>query len=179
MTRRFRLADAIIVLVLLATTLDPGIFFWRTVYQSNSRTSRTTSVEVQLRGCVADCAMRVVLYRGFETKVLTRQSDCYLGLAQAVWQAERVAVLVNGVYCNVLQTGYDLATGSPINVHALEPAIKAALTASYNLTPTTLSKHRGDALAWAGSDDGVWAFYRRQPAGLARLLRQRSGVSLR
>jgi hypothetical protein len=177
-TPRNSYANWIIAFLLLATRLDPGIFFWRTVYQSHSPVSRHTLVEVQQRGCIIDCAMRVVLYSGFQAEVLTQQGDCYFGLAQAAWQAERVGVFVNGGYCNSFQTAYDLAASAAIDAHALDPARKAAIFASYGVIPVALAKHLKDALIWAASNDAVWASYVRQPARLSRLLQQRSGISL-
>ncbi|BDC51437.1 hypothetical protein F183_A37530 [Bryobacterales bacterium F-183] len=152
--------DWLIVLCLLASRLDPSFFFWRTVYRSKAP-NRPVKVEVQQRGCLPVCAFRVILRDGLGAKILTSRGDCYLGMAQAVWRTNQVAIFVDGMYCGQFQTAYDLAAGKPLQDHALDDALRSAIQTSYSLTVKDLEPFNGDALAWAAAGRGSTAFHDR------------------
>ena len=65
-----------------------------------SSASRNGEVEllVQEKGCFADCAVQVIVKRGWRTEQIAWRSDCVINFAHADWAGNIVAVFVDGGY---------------------------------------------------------------------------------
>src|SRR5690242_4649030 len=73
-----------LLFLLLASVGCGGIVTWGTVYSSQSRDGRG-ELRVDERGCFADCAVRVVIKRGWGTQQIAAKSDCVINFAHAEW----------------------------------------------------------------------------------------------
>jgi len=118
-----------LVLLLLAFVGCRGIVTWGTVYSSASRNGEVELL-VQEKGCFADCAVQVIVKRGWRTELIAWKSDCVINFAHADWAGNIVAVFVDGGPCGQIKAAYDTSSRDGV-------------------TPRELQADNGDVFAWA------------------------------
>jgi hypothetical protein len=125
-----------------------GILTWATVYESVAPDG-AAKLQVQVTGCFADCAVRVVVKRGWRTEKIATGNDCVVNFAHAEWEGDTVAAFVDGAYCGPIQVAYDLRERRAVDFRAAEPWLRSSIVRSYGVTADELSANQGDVLQWA------------------------------
>jgi len=125
-----------------------GITTWGTVYKSVSP-DKKSELLVQETACFADCALRVVLKRGWHTERIASKSDCVVNFAHAEWSGSNVAAFVDGSYCGDIRVAYDTKAGRLVDFRSAEPWLRRSIIKAYGVTDSELQSNKGDAFVWA------------------------------
>jgi len=92
----------------------------------------------------------VVVSRGWPTEeIIAGGNDCVIRFAHAAWSGTRVAVFVDGSYCQTIKVAYDTASNRQFTFQHAEPWLREAIIGEYAVTPEELKGNGGDVLAWA------------------------------
>jgi hypothetical protein len=139
---------ALAILLFAAIGCRGGILFWGTVYSSKSP-DRSAELFVQERGCLADCAVQIVVKRGWHTDRIAWKSDCVIEFAHAEWVGDTVAVFVDGGYCGQIRAAYNTRSRKAVDFKSAEQALRASITKAYRVTSSELEASNGDVFRWA------------------------------
>ena|SRR2546425_5982544 len=137
-----------LVLLLLALVSCRGIVTWGTVYSSVSRNGEVELL-VQEKGCFADCAVQVIVKRGWRTEQIAWKSDCVINFAHADWAGNIVAVFVDGGSCGQIKAAYDISSRRAVDFRSTERWLSNSIIKAYGVTPQELQTDNGDVFAWA------------------------------
>lgn len=127
-------------------------------------------VLVQEKGCFADCAVQVVVKRGWSAEQIAWKSDCIINFAHAEWSGGVVAVFVDRGYCGPIRVTYDRTSRRSVDFKMTEQWIKPSIIKAYGVTSDELLANGGDVLVWATyPGDGnprrsMDEFHRRYPS---------------
>jgi hypothetical protein len=109
-----------------------------------------SEIRIEQYNCgFADCAIRVVLKRGWRYAYLTDRSDCALNFAHAAWHEAKVSVFVDGGHCGAIKTAFDIANWSNLSFSATEEWMREAVIADYAVSPEELQANQSDVFKWA------------------------------
>ena len=125
-----------------------GIVTWGTVYHSVSP-DKASELLVQEKGCFADCALQVVLKRGWHMERIASKGDCVVNFAHADWSGNIVAVFVDGGYCGQIRVAYDFNAHRMIDFNSAVPWLRSSIVNAYHVTDSELQSNRGDVFLWA------------------------------
>ena len=105
-----------------------------------SSASRNGEVEllVQEKGCFADCAVQVIVKRGWRTEQIAWKSDCVINFAHADWAGNIVAVFVDGGYCGQIKAAYDTSSRRAVDFRSTERRLSNSIIKAYRVTPQEL-----------------------------------------
>jgi hypothetical protein len=137
-----------VALLLLGLFGCRGIVIWGTVYSAASRDG-SAQVLVQEKGCFADCAVQIVVKRGWHSEQIAWRSDCYITFAHAEWLGDVVAVFVDGTYCGQIRVAYDSRLRRSIDFKSAEDRLRSSIVRAYNVTAQELDANSGDVFRWA------------------------------
>jgi hypothetical protein len=142
-----------------------GILTWATVYESVAPDGGA-KLQVQVAGCFADCAVRVVVKRGWLTERIAAGNDCAVMFAHAEWAGDTVAAFVDGFYCGRIQVAYDVRARRAVDFGVAEPWLRSSIVRTYGVTGDELKEHQGDVFQWVtypGGGRSAEEFRRRFP----------------
>jgi hypothetical protein len=137
-----------ITAVLLTVELSScGVVFWTTEYTS-SQPDGKASIEVQLRGCLDDCALRIVAKQDRRAKQIAWGNDCIVSFAEAAWSGSTVAIFVDGGTCPPIRVAYDFSKEQRVDFESFAPSLRAAIVKDYAVTSEELEQAEGDVFRW-------------------------------
>ncbi len=125
-----------------------GSHFWDSVYRSESP-EVDAAVEVQVRKCLGDCELRIVLERRWRSTEIAKGNDCHVAFAHAAWSGNVVSVFVDGTICRELRIAYDVAAEQSVPFEETESWLAASIIEEYSVTSEELAANNGDVFAWA------------------------------
>jgi hypothetical protein len=138
----------VLVLLLLTIAGCGGVFTWRTVHSSVSRDG-SAEIRVQESSCFADCAVRIVVTRGWYEEQIADGSDCIINFAHAEWFGSVVAVFVDGGHCGPIKAAYDITSNRRVDFKSAEVWLKPAIVKAYKVRTEELQANDGDVFKWA------------------------------
>ena len=126
-----------------------GVISWLPIYTSHSP-DRKWDVRVEVRKCLADCAVRVVLNdRWLFATQLGSGEDCNVAFAHVIWVGSKVGVYVDGAICPPIKAAYDVNAKRKVPFAELEDDMRRSIIADYGVTQEEIEENGGDVFKWA------------------------------
>src|SRR5215831_19489908 len=127
----------VVVLLMVGLLGCRGVIMWATVYSAASGDG-SAKVLVQENACFADCALRIIVNRGWHSDQIVTRSDCYMTFAHAEWIGDTVAVFVDGGYCHQIRIAYDSKSRRSVDFKSVEDLLRSSIIKAYSVTEREL-----------------------------------------
>jgi hypothetical protein len=125
-----------------------GTLSWAPVC-SFSAPNGKSEVRIEVKNCLADCDVQVLVKRGWHSDRIAWKSDCSVNFAHASWSGSRVGVFVDGGYCGPIKAAFDTELRHAIEFKMIKDELRNAIINSYRVTPEELLANEGDVFAWS------------------------------
>lgn len=125
-----------------------GILTWKSVYSSIGPDGKS-ELGVEIKGCLADCAVQVVVKRGWFSERIAAGNDCIVTFAHAAWSGTKVAVFIDGLFCGSIKVAFDTSSGRTIEFRTAEAWLRKSMIESYAVSREELDANGGDVFIWA------------------------------
>jgi hypothetical protein len=132
----------------LAALSNCGVVAWREVYCSSASHSNVRACVEQKCG-MADCSLRIVVYKGSGSEQIAYRRGCIINFAEASWTGSTIAMFVDGGYCQQLEVAYDAGAQRVVPASTFESALRSAIVNDYRVSPSELRAAGGDVFQWA------------------------------
>ena len=144
-----RVTHGLLLAALLFLSGCDGFIGWMSIYTSRSPDGKR-EVSVDVKKCLADCAVRVVLNEGWWTSTqFGSGDDCVVKFVHTVWVESSVGVYAYGMFCGPIKVAYDFNAKRAIPFTDVEKDMRSSIIADYGVTRKELAENGGDALKWA------------------------------
>jgi hypothetical protein len=98
---------------------------------------------------LSDCAVTIVVRRGWGSQRIAYRRGCTVNFAQAAWVGSVVGVFVDGGTCQSITAAYDVSSDRVIPFKVAAGAVRAAIIRNYGVKDSELAAVGGDAFRWA------------------------------
>lgn len=146
-----RVTHRLLIAALLLLSGCAGLVTWLPIYTSRSPDGKR-DVSVEVRKCLADCAVRVVLHdRWWTSTQFGSGEDCNIAFAHTVWTGSKVGVYVDGRICAPIKVANDFDAKRDVPFSEIEEDMRRSIIADYGATQKELEEVGGDVFHWASN----------------------------